>query len=51
MKKILAKQPQFIVIEKEYPVKSSPIHEELKNKYQLVKIFEEGIKIYERRGY
>ncbi len=51
MKKILDKQPQFIIIDKEYPVKSSPIQEELKNKYQLVKTFDDVIKIYERRGY
>jgi 4-amino-4-deoxy-L-arabinose transferase-like glycosyltransferase len=50
MKKILNQQPAYIVIEKEYPVKSSPIHEALKNKYQLVKTFGDDIKIYERRG-
>jgi len=50
MKKILAKQPQFIVIEKEYPVKSSPIHEELKRHYQVVKIFGEDIRLYQRIG-
>jgi 4-amino-4-deoxy-L-arabinose transferase-like glycosyltransferase len=51
MQKILNKKPAYIVIEKEYPVKSSPIHDDLHKNYQLVKTFGEGIKIYERRGF
>jgi 4-amino-4-deoxy-L-arabinose transferase-like glycosyltransferase len=49
MEKILKQQPNYILIDKVYPVATSPIHQELNSNYQLVKIFGEHIMVYQRK--